>query len=46
MLGGGKPDTHNLSALSESKSKGKILLIADDSLMKQKAADFRVGSSS
>lgn len=30
MPGGGKLDTLNLSASSESKSKGKILLIAED----------------
>lgn len=48
MPGGGKLDTLNLSALSESKSKEKSLLVADDSLVKQKKAehDFRVGSSS
>lgn len=48
MPGGGKLDTLNLSALSESKSKGKSLLIAEDSLAKQKKAerDFRVGSLS
>lgn len=46
MPGGGKLDTLNLSALSESKSKGKTLLIADDSLVKPKKAEreFRVGS--
>lgn len=49
MPGGGKPDTPNLSALSEKKkSKGKSLLIADDSLGKQKKTEhgFRVGNSS
>lgn len=55
MPGGGKHDTPNLSALSKKKqtktkknSKGKSLLIADDSLGKQQKTehDFRVGNSS
>lgn len=45
MPAGGKLDTFNLSALSESKSTGKSLMIADDSLVKYKKAEhnFKVG---
>lgn len=47
MPSGGKHDTSNLSVLSEKKNQ-KSLLIADDSLGKQKKTerDFRVGNSS
>lgn len=48
MPGGGELNTFNQSVLSERKSKGKSLLIADDSLVKQKRAeqDLGVGRSS
>lgn len=48
MPGGGKLNTLNQSILSERKSKGESLLIADDSLVKQKKTgrDLVLGSSS